>query len=202
MGMETHDGGGQEEVPRPADFADLKHLCAELNRCGARYVVVGGFAIIHHGFLRFTDDIDLLIETTPENEARVIQALLSLPDRAAAQLRPGEVGEYGVVRVGDEILVDLMRSGCGVRYADAIHDVVVQEVDGVRIPFASGPTLWRMKQTVREKDDLDRKFLRELLTSQGIPVEPAEPPGPAAPPDPLTRAWRKFKGWWKVSRPQ
>jgi len=47
-------------------------------------VVIGGFAIIHHGFPRLTHDIDLLIETTPENEARVIDlcyrmGILSLP---------------------------------------------------------------------------------------------------------------------------
>ncbi len=158
-------------------------------------MVVGGFAIIFHGFQRLTNDIDLLVETTLENEARVIQALLILPDKAAAELKPGEVGQYGVVRVGDEILVDLMKSGCGVTYAEAIKDAVVEKVNDVEIPFASAPTLWRMKKTVREKDVPDRLFLRELLSSQGIQVEP--PP----PEDPLSRGWRRFRAWWKVSPP-
>lgn len=157
--------------------------------------MVGGFAIIFHGFQRLTNDIDLLVETTPENEARVIQAMLILPDKAAAQLKPGDVGEYGVVRVGDEILVDLMKSGCGVTYAEAIKDAVVEKVNDVPIPFASAPTLWRMKRTVREKDVPDRLFLRELLTSQGIQVEP--PPSE----DVVTRCWRHFKAWWKSSSP-
>jgi hypothetical protein len=47
-----------------------------------------------------TEDVDLLVEITPENEAKVIQSLLILPDRAAAELKPGEIGQYGVVRVG------------------------------------------------------------------------------------------------------
>ena len=93
MGMETHDGGGEEKVSRPAQFGDLRRLCAELNRLGARYVVVGGFAILQHGFQRFTHDIDLLVETTLENEARVIEALLIFPDKAAREIKPGEVGE-------------------------------------------------------------------------------------------------------------
>src|SRR5438105_2766605 len=137
MGMETHDGGGEEKVSRPPKSEDLSRLCAELNRRGARYVVVGGHAIIQHGYQRFTQDIDLLIETTTENETRVLAALQILPDHAAAQVRPGEVGEYGVVRVGDEIMVDLMKSGCGVTYGDAIKDAVVGTLDGVQIPFAS-----------------------------------------------------------------
>jgi hypothetical protein len=96
--------------------------------------------------------------------------------------------------VGDEVLVDLMKSGCGVTYADAIKDAVVFEVEGVPIPFASPKTLWRMKQTVRAKDVPDRVYLRQLLEAQGIPLEP--PP----PEDPLTRLWRRTKTWWASQR--
>ncbi len=192
MGLEPHNGGSEEKVPRPPQFSDLSRICGELNRLGARYVVIGGFAIIHHGFPRLTHDIDLLIETTPENEARVIEALLILPDKAASELKPGEVAEYGVVRIGDEVLVDLMKSGCGITYHDAIKDAVVVPVDGVEIPFASASTLWRMKQTPREKDEPDRLFLRELLVSQGIDI-PSKLPTRE---DPVTRWLSRLQAWW------
>ncbi len=195
MGEEARNSGGSEAASRPPTLTDLAFLCAELNRQGARYVVVGGFAVIQAGYFRSTNDIDLLIETTLENEARVIQALLILPDKAAAELKAGEVGQYGVVRVGDEVLVDLMKTGCGVTYADAIQDAVFFEIEGARIPFASAKILWRMKQTVRAKDIPDRLYLRQLLQAQGIEVEP--PP----PEDPLTRWWRRFKTRWKGSAP-
>jgi hypothetical protein len=58
-----------------------------------------------------------------------------------------------------------------VDYAGAIKDAVWHEIEGVKIPFASPPTLWRMKQTHREKDIADRMFLRRLLAAQGIQVE-------------------------------
>ncbi len=90
-------------------------------------------------------DIDLLVETGPENEERVIKGMMVLPDHAASEIKPGEVEQFGVVRVADEILVDLMKSGCGVGYADAVRDAVWREIEGVRIPFASPQTLWRMK---------------------------------------------------------
>ena len=168
---------------REPTLEDLVKLCRALNAAGARYVVVGGFAIRAAGFIRNTMDVDLLVQTGPDNEARVIQGLLSLPDQAARELKPGEVDEYGIVRVGDEILVDLMRSGCGVDYAEAVRDAVVRELEGVPIPFASPPTLWRMKQTVREKDAPDRLFLRQWHEAHGIKLDP--PLSPAAE-DPVT----------------
>ena len=166
-----HSPGGPEESSRAPKISDLSRLCAELNRRGARYLVVGGFAIIQAGLPRLTGDIELLIDVSLENEALVFDALRTLPDQAVNQLNPGDVEQFGVVRVGDEITVDLMKSGCGVDFADAIRDALYDEVEGVRIPFASPQTLWRMKQTHREKDIPDRLFLRRLLAAQGIIVE-------------------------------
>ena len=181
--------GGAEQSPRPPKRGDLSRLCAELNRLDARYLIVGGFAIIEAGFPRLTGDIDLLVDTAPENERRVFEALRSLPDKAVDQLDPGDIERFTVVRVGDEILVDLMKSGCGVTYAEAIQDAVYREIEGVRIPFASPQTLWRMKQTHREKDIPDRLFLRQLLEAQGIKVEPAREREP--------RQTQGLRGWLK-----
>ena len=148
--------------PRPPTQADLVSLCGELNRLGARYVVIGGFAMIHAGYLRFTGDLDLLIDLAPENERRVLKAMETLPDKAASELKVGELAEYAVVRVADEILVDLMGNAGGIDYASAQPEVEIREVDGVDIPFASPRLLWRMKaKTHRERDVPDLMFLRD-----------------------------------------
>jgi hypothetical protein len=62
-------------------------------------VVIDGFAIRAAGYIRQTMDIDLLVDTTPENEQRVYKALEILPDKAVCELGPGEVSQYAVVRV-------------------------------------------------------------------------------------------------------
>ncbi len=191
MGEQTHPAGRPEESPRVPNRDDLSRLCGELNRLGACYVVVGGFAVMEAGFPRLTLEVDLLVEVSAANEALAFEALRSLSDRAVDQLDPGDVARFTVVRVGDEIIVDLMRSGCvmrsgcGVEYAEAIQDAVHREISGVRIPFASPLTLRKMKQTHREKDIPDRLFLRQLLAAQGIRVE--EPPASAKPTG--LRAW-------------
>lgn len=110
----------------------------------------------------------MLIATDLENEALVYRALEVFPDKASRHLGPGEVSQYGVVRVTDEVIVDLMRAACGIEYAEAARDVVVREVQGVPIPFASPRLLWRMKaRTHREKDAGDLVFLRDYFAAQG-----------------------------------
>ncbi len=158
-----------ELEPRPPQQRDLVELCRRLNELGARYLVCGGFAIIHAGYLRATGDLDLLIDAQLQNEAKVFTALEILSDKAVLELKPGEVSEYTVVRIHDEITVDLMASASGIRFAEAESEIVYREIDGVRIPFASPLLLWRMKRnTHREKDQPDLYFLRRLLESQGI----------------------------------
>ncbi len=107
--MDAEDARPQGEIdfgqlePRPPGEDDLVKICGRLNELGAHYIVIGGFAVILAGFPRTTGDLDLLIETTPENEALVYKALEILSDRAVLELKPGEVSQYGVVRVADEI---------------------------------------------------------------------------------------------------
>ena len=158
-GNEIEDG---ELTSRAPTQEDLVGLCARLNELDARYVVIGGFAIITSGYPRSTMNVDLLIDTSLDNEALVYQALEILPDQAVKKLSPGEVSQYSVVRVGDEICVDLMASACGIRYEEAIKDSIIRTVDGVPIPFASPRLLWRMKEkTHRVKDQADLLFLRQ-----------------------------------------
>lgn len=155
------------ECTRPPLMTDLVGLCRELNQRNAKYIVMGGMAINIHGFARNTEDIDLLIGTEDSNESKVLEVLALLPDGAAKELRPGEVAEYLVVRVCDEITVDLMAKACGHDYESARNMVTPVVVEGITIPFASPTLLWKTKQTYREKDEIDRSFLRRLLEDRG-----------------------------------
>ena len=153
---------------REPTVEDLLDLCRQLNQRGARYVVVGGFAMRAAGYNRRTMDVDLMVADDLDNEARVFGALSTLPDNAVRELQPGELQQYNVIRVADEILVDLMRTAGGIDYAEAAKDVVVREVDGVPIQFASPRLLWRMKAvTHREKDAADLVFLRHWFAERG-----------------------------------
>jgi hypothetical protein len=158
----------EELESREPTVEDLRDLCRELNQRGAKYLVIGGFAMRAANYNRTTMDVDLMVAADLENEAKVFSALATLPDNAVRELQPGELQKHNIVRVGDEILVDLLRSAGGINYAEAAKDVVVREVDGVPIPFASPRLLWRMKVvTHRGKDTDDLLFLREWFAERG-----------------------------------
>ena len=86
----------ESRIPLPDD---LVKICRELNAQGAKYMVVGGFAVIQHGYLRNTGDIDVLIEDSPENQIKTKRALEILPDKAILQLGDDDLRDWVVVRV-------------------------------------------------------------------------------------------------------
>lgn len=143
--------------------ADLVNICRALNAHGAKYIVVGGFAVMQQGFLRNTGYIDLLIEHSSENLARTRAALEVLPDKAVRELGDDDLRNYVVIRVCDEVVVDLMKTACGISYWEAEPEVDIVTMDGVPIPFASARLLLRTKQTYREKDAEDRMFLERKI---------------------------------------
>ena len=80
------EGNANSIDPRTPLLADLVQICRELNSQGAKYIVVGGFAVIQHGHLRTTGDIDVLIEDSLENQVKAKRALEILPDKAVLEL--------------------------------------------------------------------------------------------------------------------
>ena len=151
------------DAARAPEPEDLARICRALNDEGARYVLIGGFAVLAHGAGRFTKDIDLLIDDEPANVVLVKQALAVLVDNAAADVADTDVQEFEVVRVVDEVIVDLMGRACGLSYADVAVDAEVMDLGGVLVPVASPAALIRTKNTYRPQDAIDRAFLEGVL---------------------------------------
>ena len=54
----------------PKDYSDLWRVFA---RCRVRYLVVGGYAVIHHTEPRYTKDLDVWVDPSQANAKRVFQ---------------------------------------------------------------------------------------------------------------------------------
>lgn len=158
------DAGEDREYSRQPRPEDLVKICEALNREGARYILIGGFAVIARGLERPTKGIDLLIDASADNIDRIKRALAVLPDNAACEVRSDEIDRYDVIRIADEVVVELMSKACGVTSQEAARDSDILELDGVEIPIAGIDTLIRTKRTVRPHDAADREFLEQLRT--------------------------------------
>ena len=161
--MDDHADGAYSRAPH---FEDLVALCRSLNREQVRYVLIGGFAVALHGSVRTTKDIDLLVDTSAENLQAIKRALADLPDNAVREVEDTDVQAYGVVRVCDEIVVDLLGNACGVDYNRALRDVQRMNLDGVEVPLASKELLIETKNTYRAQDRNDVAYLRARIAEE------------------------------------
>lgn len=157
--------GNQDDAGRSSAYSrlptkeDLKRICAALEKAGVKYVLVGGMAVGFHGRPRMTHDIDLLVDPSPQNVAKIKEALSCLPDNAAQEVRPEDVQNYGVVRIADEVVVDLIG-----KIGDITADnagVEVLDLEGTRVRVADLETLIKTKQGLRQRDREDLLFLLE-----------------------------------------
>jgi predicted nucleotidyltransferase len=152
-----------EEFSRPATLEDLKLLLRSLNEHAVDYLLIGGYALAAHGYLRATTDIDLLVPGTVQAGQRTKDALMVLPDRAAKDIDPKWFEEGGNIRVADAFVVDIMLNANGQtfdslgRYAETI------DLDGIPVRTVSLQGLLLTKQTMREKDVADRIVIERAL---------------------------------------
>lgn len=140
----------------------LLRVCALLNEAGAKYLVCGAQACILHGLVRTTEDVDILVEATEENCQRVIDGLARMEDGAARELTPREILDHVVVKVADEVEVDISTKAWKVSYNDGIRSARQVVVRGVTIPYLGLEALIASKETYREQDALDRLRLLAL----------------------------------------
>ena len=155
------------EYTRPATWEDVKTLAHYLEEGGVEYALVGGYALAAHGFNRFTEDIDILVNPSAANSRRWILALSRLPDRAAAELE-SEADVFAsdkryAIRINDAFTVDVMPAISGLTWVEMQPHVTTVEIDGVPIRLLDLRGLLKTKQGVRPKDQMDAAIIEAAL---------------------------------------
>ena len=144
----------------------LLRLLERFQREGVKYILVGGHAVRLNGFLRSTEDIDILLPPSIENGRRVIKALNFLA--SAAELQPewfaSGTDEPENIRVADDLLIDLLFAANGETYESLQAHVRTLNVDGVDINTLDIEGLLKTKTEYRDKDLIDRKALLQILS--------------------------------------
>ena len=151
----------------------LLRLMERLEEEGVHYVLIGGQAVRLNGFVRATEDVDLLVEATMENGKRIKRALAFLP--AAAELdvswfTPDGRGHAENIRVADALLVDLVFEANGETWKSLAPYVREIAIDGVKLRVPDIDGLLKTKSRYRAKDQLDRRVLLRIKRGLDAPA--------------------------------
>jgi hypothetical protein len=151
---------------------DLRALVEALQGHEVRFVVIGGVAVGAHGFVRGTEDLDLVPDPDPANLTRLTQALealeSTLPTVGERPFDPD--GDAGVVRQGGNVTamtkfggLDVVQRAQGVpSYSQLAEDAVTSDLLGIPVEVCSLTRLREMKRAQgRTQDQLDLENLPE-----------------------------------------
>jgi hypothetical protein len=153
-------------MARPDQLLDLLRRFAQE---GVQYVLVGGHAVRLNGFVRSTEDIDILLPSSIENGRKVIRALSFLPSSVDLQAEWFEVdpAQPDNIRVADELLLDLLFAANGQTFESLQSHVRHVQVEGVPIATLDIDGLLKTKTDYRDKDRIDRDVLLRLKQQLG-----------------------------------
>lgn len=153
------------ESARAATLRDLKELVLSLDANGVEYLLIGGYALAAHGYQRATTDIDIMVAPTVEAGKRLKAALMVLPDKAAKDIDPDWFPEGENIRVGDDIIVDIMLNANGQTFDTLKQYTQIVDVDGVTVRTVSLEGLLLTKRTMRDKDVIDCAMIERALAA-------------------------------------
>jgi hypothetical protein len=147
--------------------APLLRVCSLLNKHDAKYLVVGARACWLHGYIRATLDVDILVPEDLKNHELIIAALSELKDGFAAQLTPQDFVDNIVVKIADEVEVDVSTRAWMVTYDEAQKSALRRTIEDLEVPYVDLPTLIKSKSTHREQDKVDVERLRAIQADLG-----------------------------------
>jgi hypothetical protein len=166
---------------------DLREIFKVLADAHVDYVVVGGIAVILHGHLRATRDLDLVVDLQPDNCLTALQALagIGLTPRLPVEMRdfadPARRKDWLENR--NRLVFQLWDPGNPLRSVDIFvrepidmrllsAEAVIKDLDGVPIRVASIRHLIAMKRLAGRRHDIDDiEALRQIAAQTGQPDE-------------------------------
>jgi predicted nucleotidyltransferase len=134
------------------NFADFLKL---LNAHGVEYLVIGGYAVGYHGFVRATGDLDVFVGISEKNAEGIVAVFRDF-GFDALELKKELFLETGkIVRIGlPPLRIEVMNSISGVAFADVYGKRIEEHIEGVRVPFIDLDSLLKNKAASGRLKDL------------------------------------------------
>ncbi len=148
------------ELELPQDF---KELFRSLNAKSVEYLLIGGYAVIIHGYVRNTNDIDVVVSNDPVNVTKCLEALDDFGFGGSDLRNALTSDEKDIVRMGIEPMkIEILNYLNGVDFAEAYGRRITKTVEDIKIDVISLRDLIANKEDVgRLQDLLDVEKLKE-----------------------------------------
>ena len=145
-------------------------LLAKLARAEVKFIIVGGVAVALNGFVRTTEDVDILIEASPENVTRLLDELGNFGKGHARELSPADFSDSeGAVRIIEDFPLAVFTMMRGKRYAEPVGSTKTTRIDDVEVRYLNAEALIALKSnSQRNQDRIDVSALRSLQDKNSL----------------------------------
>lgn len=140
----------------------LKGVFESFQKHEVKYVVIGGIAAVLYGVPRATFDLDILIEATPENACRLLDALLEAGMSTATLTNANEILSNEITIFKDRVRIDVQTSTPGLSFQEAWKRRKSMEYQGQAFYVVSSEDLITSKRAAGREVDLEDVRLLEL----------------------------------------
>ena len=127
-----------------------------------KYVVIGGIASVLYGVPRATFDLDILIEATPENAQKLLDALLEAGLGTASLISAEDLLAHEITIFKDRVRVDVQTSTPGINFDEVWKKRETMDYQGQIFHVLSKDDLIASKRAAGRKVDLEDVHLLEL----------------------------------------
>jgi predicted nucleotidyltransferase len=120
-------------------FQDFREFLGSLNSARVRYLLLGGYAVIHYGYRRATDDLDVWISMDPDNAKRISKVLQEFGGFSANQVKPSLFlqGDKVIMFGREPVRIDILTSPSGVDFEACYKRRRVAVWNGIKVPLIS-----------------------------------------------------------------
>ena len=146
-------------IPIPNDFKEFLKL---LNVHKVRYLLIGGYAVNFHGYVRATADMDIFVKPDKRNAEQLVTVLKEF-GFDVEELNPGLfLNPDNVIRMGvPPLRIEMMSSISGVDFEECYETRIKNKWDGITVHLISLDKLMQNKQAAgRLKDRNDLEHLK------------------------------------------
>jgi hypothetical protein len=154
---------------------DFREFIEALNKESVEYILVGGYAVILHGYRRVTGDMDIWVKRTKENYLKLTNAftkfrlpVFDMTEEKFLDAETTDVFTFGRPPTSIDIITKLK----GVEFDEAFSQAAQYDEEGIFIRFIHLNNLIEAKKAAGRHKDLDD--IEKLLSNDGMANDRAD----------------------------